>query len=116
MLAREGYEVEVFEKRLDPTDGSTPAGRSVNLALTRRAIKTFEMIGARERILEHAIPMYGRTSHNNDGTHYHQYGRENDCNYSISRHLLNNLLIQAAKEEPGVTVNFSQNLLSFDVN
>lgn len=65
------------------------------------------MIGARERILEHAIPMFGRTSHNLDGCHYHNYGRETDCNYSISRHLLNNLLIEAAKEERGVTMFFN---------
>ena len=82
-------------------------GRSVNLALTRRAIKAFEMIGAKDTILPNAIPMYGRTSHSTYGTHYHNYGRENDCNYSISRNLLNNLLILAAKKEPGVTVNFN---------
>ncbi|CDW76247.1 kynurenine 3-monooxygenase [Stylonychia lemnae] len=116
LLAREGYQVEIYEKRIDPTLGSTPAGRSVNLALTKRAIKALDMIGARERVLSHAIPMYGRTSHNNNATHYHNYGRENDCNYSISRHLLNNLLIQAAKDEPGVTVLFNQNLLTFDID
>lgn len=71
MLAREGYEVDVFEKREDPTLGNAPAGRSVNLALTRRAIRSFEMIGAKERILNHAIPMYGRSSHNQDGVHFH---------------------------------------------
>lgn len=107
MLARQGYTVELFEKRHDPTLGTTPAGRSVNLSLSRRAIKAFDMIGHKDRILSHAIPMYGRTSHNMTGTYFHQYGRVNDCNYSISRHLLNNVLIDLAKEEPGVTILFN---------
>jgi kynurenine 3-monooxygenase len=116
MLAQEGYQVEVFEKREDPTAGNAPAGRSVNLALTRRAIRAFEQIGAKERILEHAIPMYGRSSHNSDGVHFHQYGKVTDCNYSISRGLLNNLLIQVAKETPNVTMHFNHTLKSFDTN
>ena len=108
--------MEVYEKRPDPTVASGPAGRSVNLALTKRAIRTFEAIGAKERILEHAIAMFGRTSHGLSTTHFHQYGKSTDCNYSISRHLLNNLLIQAAKEEPGVKILFEQKIISFDLN
>lgn len=108
MLAHEGYQVEIFEKRADPTLGNTPAGRSVNLALTRRAIRAFEMIGAKDRVLSHAIAMFGRTSHNKDGNYYHQYGKENDCNYSISRNLLNNVLIEAAKEEKNINYHFNQ--------
>ena len=95
LMAREGFEVEVFEKRHDPTLGGAPAGRSVNLSLSMRAIKTFEMIGAKERILKHGIALFGRTSHNKDGCHFHQYGREGQSNYSISRHLLNNLFFMA---------------------
>lgn len=55
LLAKEGFEVEVFEKRADPTLGGGAAGRSVNLSLSKRAINTFEMIGAKERILKHGI-------------------------------------------------------------
>jgi hypothetical protein len=45
-------------------------GRSVNLSLAKRAIKAFEIIGAKDRILEKTIKMYGRTSHVDGETHY----------------------------------------------
>lgn len=98
MLSKQGYSVHVFEKRKDPTLGDTPAGRSVNLSLSRRAINAFDILGIKEKILAHGIKMYGRTSHNLDGTHFHQYGKQTDHNFSISRNLLNNLLIECAKE------------------
>jgi len=59
--------------------------------------------------------MYGRTSHNLDGTHFHQYGKQSDHNFSISRNLLNNLLIEAAKEVPGIAFFFGHALKTLDV-
>jgi kynurenine 3-monooxygenase len=70
MLAQQGYIVDVYEKRPDPTVGPVEAGRSVNLALARRAIRAFEMIGATERVLKNTIKMFGRTSHVNDQMFY----------------------------------------------
>lgn len=115
LFAREGFDVQVYEKRQDPTLGTGPAGRSVNLSLSMRAMKTLDMINVKERILEHGIPLSGRTSHTMNGCVYTPYGKEGQHNFSISRQLLNDLLNKIAKEEPGVTMNFEANLVSFDV-
>ena len=44
-MAKRGYKVEIWDKRADPATKPVYAGRSVNLALTKRAIKAFDEIG-----------------------------------------------------------------------
>lgn len=45
ILVGKGFKVDVFEKREDPTLGLKFEGRSVNLTLTTRAMKTIKQLG-----------------------------------------------------------------------
>lgn len=78
----------------------------MNLALAKRAIKALDLIGAKDHILKHGIELYGRSSHVGMNVYYTQYGKANDCIFSISRHLLNDLLVEYARNTDNVTFKF----------
>ncbi|TAE70250.1 MAG: kynurenine 3-monooxygenase, partial [Bacteroidetes bacterium] len=63
ILAKRGFEVEIFEKRKDMRTQKVEAGRSINLALSHRGLKGLERAGIGKEILQEAIPMYGRMLH-----------------------------------------------------
>jgi 2-polyprenyl-6-methoxyphenol hydroxylase-like FAD-dependent oxidoreductase len=76
MLSRLGYEVHVFEKRLDsvsddPSSSSSCAfgasrsavRRSINLALSHRGMAALETVGLLEAALSISIRMPGRVIH-----------------------------------------------------
>eukprot|EP00163_Fabomonas_tropica_P025339 TRINITY_DN4375_c0_g1_i1.p1 TRINITY_DN4375_c0_g1~~TRINITY_DN4375_c0_g1_i1.p1 ORF type:complete len:384 (+),score=118.54 TRINITY_DN4375_c0_g1_i1:454-1605(+) len=61
------------------------------------------------------IPMYGRMMHDKKGKKYYQpYGHPGDCNLSIGRKHLNELLLQHA-EQRGVHLNFEHQLTDLDL-
>ena len=66
-LGCEGYEVEVHERRPDPRKKGFIGGRSINLAVSCRAITALEQVGLAEAILKDVIPMRGRMMHALDG-------------------------------------------------
>ncbi len=109
LLVKEGYHVEVFEKRPDPRDLSNSGGRSINLALSHRGIRTLKMAGVFESIEPLLIPMYGRMVHTNSSIDFQPYGRRDQYINSVSRHQLNTLLITKA-EEAGVRFYFEENI------
>lgn len=122
-LARKGHNVQVFEKRPDARKTQLYAGRSINLALSDRGIQALRQVGVVDRVLEQAIPMYGRAIHNADGTEtYQPYGKEGQAIYSVSRGGLNNLLVDLAEGYSNIQLNFEhacsnaeplKNLISF---
>ena len=50
MLAKRGYEVDVYERRPDFRQAGYIGGRSINLALSERGWKAVEIAGIREKI------------------------------------------------------------------
>lgn len=109
LMARRGYEVEVFERRPDMRASGYSGGRSINLAMSRRGWKAIERAGLRELIEPHAIPMYGRMIHHLDGSVVFQpYGKEEQAIYSVSRGGLNLELLKAAGQHPNVHLHFNQ--------
>ena len=52
LLGREGYQVEVFERRADPRLGSVEAGRSINLAISVRGLHALERLGLADQLGE----------------------------------------------------------------
>ena len=106
LLAKQGYPVEVYEKRADPRLAKTTAGRSINLALSLRGWQALKSAGLGERIREYAIPMKGRMVHSPQGeSNLQPYGQEGQAIYSVSRSLLNKRLISQS-EENGVHFYF----------
>ena len=84
-LSKQGYKVNIYERRSDMRKISMSAGRSINLALSDRGIKALEEVGLMEEIKKIAIPMHGRQLHHVDGTSgYQAYGKEGQFINSVS--------------------------------
>lgn len=117
-LARRGHAVEVFERRPDMRREEISAGRSINLALSTRGLHALDQVGLRDEVLRFAIPMRGRMIHAPDGsTQLQPYGRtEADCIHSVSRRLLNELLMTQAEASERVKIHFSEKLISAELS
>ena len=116
LLARRGFDVEIFEKRPDMRRADISGGRSINLVLTDRGLRALERIGLRDQILELTVPVLGRMMHSIDAElSYQPYGKDDsECNYSVSRGGLNEFLLDAAADS-GVEIHFDHELIDVDV-
>ncbi|MBV6646646.1 MAG: FAD-dependent monooxygenase [Cyclobacteriaceae bacterium] len=106
LLQKKGFEVTVMEKRSDPRSQNSEEGRSINLALSHRGIRSLKEAGIYEELSSSLIPMKGRMIHDIKGDLTIQpYGKAGQFINSVSRKLLNNLLISKA-EQAGVHFQF----------
>ncbi|MGC1520395.1 MAG: NAD(P)/FAD-dependent oxidoreductase [Steroidobacteraceae bacterium] len=108
LLQRRGHSVELYESRADPRRSPAPSGRTINLALADRGIHALRFAGVFEDIEQALLPMRGRLIHDREGgTALQPYGqRPNEVIFSVSRHRLNQALLDVAARQPGVTVHF----------
>lgn len=115
-LAREGWTVELVERRTDPRLQGLAAGRSINLAISARGIKALKRAGLEDTVMKDAIRMSGRMIHPIAGsTGYQPYSADpTRAINSVSRSALNLGLLNAAAAEPNVTVRFDQRCASVD--
>ena len=116
-LSNHGYEVDIYERRPDMRHIEQSAGRSINLALSKRGIKALKDIGVYKEIRTKMLPMEGRMIHDLDGsTHLHPYGKKQDeVIYSISRSFLNITLMEFAEKNANTKIYFEHDLDSLDV-
>lgn len=116
LLAKQGHQVDVFERRPDIRKTNLIAGKSINLALSDRGWKALELAGIASEVREIAIPMYKRCMHALDGElTYQPYGKENQAIYSVSRGGLNQKLVNLASEYPNITYNFDEKCVDLDL-
>jgi kynurenine 3-monooxygenase len=110
LLARRGFRVALYDRRLDPRTTTPEAGRSINLALAARGIRALERAGAMARIQPHLIPVRGRMVHETDGaTTFLPYGQnEREVIHSFSRTDFNRALIEEAATFAEVVFRFGQ--------
>ena len=115
MLRQRGHEVELFEKRPDRRGGKS-GGRSINLVVTSRGLHALKSVDLHREVLDLAVPVKGRMIHSREGDLVFQpYGRnDSECNYSISRAQLNDLLLDRASEA-GVRIHFGHRLKTLEV-
>lgn len=111
LLARQGFRVEVFERRPDPRVAGTGGGRSINLALAERGRSALRVAGVDEAVMRLAVMMRGRMVHHRNGhVGLQRYGRDDsEVIWSMSRGQLNITLIDAA-EQAGARFHFGQRL------
>ena len=115
LLTKQGYGVQVYEKRSDPRTRAAAGGRSINLALSRRGWKALEAAGVDHQVRQQAIAMRGRMIHNPEGnTALQPYGTGGQAIYSVSRGALNQLLLNEA-ERHGVQLFFEHPCQSVDL-
>ncbi|MFN2509150.1 MAG: FAD-dependent oxidoreductase [Chthoniobacterales bacterium] len=117
-LGRRGDDVELYERRSDPTAGNLIGGRSINLALSTRGIHALQQLGIADEVLRHAIPMRGRMIHDKSGDlHFSPYDRDpTKCINSIGRGALNTATIDAARRYPNVRVYFNHRCTGVDLD
>ncbi|MDZ4676843.1 MAG: NAD(P)/FAD-dependent oxidoreductase [Oligoflexia bacterium] len=114
LLRNRGHEVSVYEKRSDPRKDSADGARSINLVVTSRGLNALKCAGLLSEALGISVPVYGRMIHAKSGEQTFQpYGRDHECNYSISRGEFNKLLIKEAVKL-GVRFYFDQTIDSID--
>src|SRR5438105_1005235 len=115
-LGRRGYDIDLYERRVDPRAGNFVGGRSINLALSTRGIYALEQLGIADEVLRHAIPMRGRMIHDKSGAlHFSPYDRDpNKFINSIGRAALNTTVIEAAQRYQNVRVHFNHRCIDVD--
>ncbi len=116
LLQRLGMRVVLYESRPDPRDRSGESGRSINLALADRGIHALTLAGVFGDVNPAMLPMRGRLIHAQDGTTSLQpYGqRPNEIIHAISRHRLNQVLLDVAVRRHGVQIHFEHRLEGAD--
>ncbi|MES1242640.1 MAG: FAD-dependent monooxygenase [Acidobacteriota bacterium] len=116
-LAREGYEVHLYDRQQDPRNGRRRTGRSINLTICERGFASLDRLGIGDRVREIAVPCYGRYIHSVDGTvEYQPYGNHREAIHSVSRNELNDLLLKVALEQPGIRLHFEEKCLEVDLD
>jgi len=115
LLARRGWEVDVYERRGDPRLSGYAGGRSINLALAERGLHALRQAEADGPVLAHAVMMRGRMVHPLGGTpQLQRYGRDDsEVIWSVSRGELNTSLIDCA-ESAGARLHFERGLVAVD--
>jgi kynurenine 3-monooxygenase len=119
-LAKQGYNVSVYEKRPDMRKKDIGGGRSINLALSTRGIHALKEVGLYDEIKKIAIPMYGRMIHSPEGsTQLQPYGKdESEYINSVSRAELNKKLMDLAESTPDgrgkVKIHFNERCFAVD--
>ncbi|NII09452.1 NAD(P)/FAD-dependent oxidoreductase [Oleiagrimonas sp. C23AA] len=115
LLARQGFSVDVYEKRPDPRRGGVENGRSINLALAERGLAALRQAGVGDDVLQRAVMMRGRMVHEHDrAPNLQRYGvDDSEVLWSVSRGALNDLLLDAA-EAAGARLHFHLALIAAD--
>ncbi len=116
LLARRGHRVSLYDSRPDPRQSSGESGRSINLALADRGIVALRRAGVYAAIEPALVPMRGRLLHDLAGaTSLQPYGRRpEEIIHSISRHRLNQALLEVAMRRHGVAAAFEHRLEGAD--
>ncbi len=117
-LGRAGYQVDLYERRPDPSAGNFVGGRSINLAISTRGIHALQQVGLADEVMQSAIPMRGRVIHTPDGhLHFQPYDKDPArCINSIGRAALNSVTITAARKFPNVRVHFNHRCTDCDLD
>lgn len=118
LLGRRGIEVTLYERRPDPRLAGAERGRSINLALSARGLAALDAVGLREQVMAHALPMHGRMIHTGTAAQgFQPYSADGTrAINSISRAILNEVLLDAAEKTPGVSIRFGHRLRELDLD
>ena len=117
LLVRRAFAITLYDRRPDPRESLTRAGRSINLALAARGIRALERARVMESMRPLLIAMRGRMLHDRlGGCELQPYGRtEQEVIYSVDRAALNCALLDAVMRYPQVDVKFEQSCLGVNL-
>ncbi len=108
-LKRRGHDVHVYDRSQD-IRAVNFSGRSINLVLSNRGLKTLKDVHLEEEILDIGIPVDKRCIHTGvDTITYQPYGKDGEVIYSLSRGLLNKKMVDLAERE-GINFHFESKI------
>lgn len=113
-LKRKGHTVHIYDRSPDIRKINF-SGRSINLVLSNRGLKTLKDVGIDSEVLKIGIPVEKRAIHtgtNNVNEQY--YGKDGEVIYSLSRGLLNKKMVDLAEKE-GVEFFFEKKVWDVDL-
>jgi len=115
LLAKQGWPVQVIERRPDPRIKGFEGGRSINLALAERGLHALRQAGLTEAVMAQAVMMRGRMVHPLGGEpQLLRYGRDDsEVIWSVHRGRLNMSLLDAA-EAAGARLRFDARVAGVD--
>jgi kynurenine 3-monooxygenase len=115
LLKRRGFRATLYDSRPDPRGNTGESGRSINLAMADRGIHALRAAGVFDAIAHEMVAMRGRFIHPHGAPPSLQlYGqRPNEVIYSVSRHRLNQALLEVAAAQ-GVELKFEHRLEDAD--
>src|SRR5690606_26032125 len=115
MLARDGWQVDIYERRGDPRVQGYAGGRSINMALAERGRHALQQAGIEDKVMARTVMMRGRMVHFTDGSQQLQrYGRDDsEVIWSVHRGNLNITLLDHA-EAAGARIHFNRRLDALD--
>jgi kynurenine 3-monooxygenase len=58
-LAKQGYEIDLFDRYPDFRRAKAPAGRSINLTICERGFSSLDRVGAGDLVRAISVPCYG---------------------------------------------------------
>jgi len=116
MLARQGHEIVLCERRGDPRRAGYLGGRSINLAISTRGVDALRRVGLDQPLLAEAVRMPGRMIHGLAVQPVYQpYSADpSRAINSVSRGGLNLLLLRAAEKERAITMHFGRRCTGID--
>ena len=107
-LTKRGHHVTIFERRNDLRSEIITAGKSINLALSKRGLTALKKVGVDTEVMQIAIPMDKRIMHDVKGNLTEQlYGNDGQAIYSVSRAQLNVLMMKLAAKN-GANLYFNE--------
>lgn len=113
-MTKRGYNVSIYERRKDLRSEIITAGKSINLALSKRGWTALKRVNADKEVEKIAIPMYKRIMHDVNGQLTEQnYGNPGEAIYSVSRVELNVIMMEMA-EKSGAAIHCNKKCVDID--
>jgi kynurenine 3-monooxygenase len=116
LLARRGFQVDVFEQDPHPLSGEGSIELASNLALGERARHALRVTGLLDQVDALSTPMHGRMIHDRSGRITEQpYGyRAYETLFSVRRESLQQCLFYETELHPEIRVHFGRRLRDID--
>ncbi|MEM7353040.1 MAG: NAD(P)/FAD-dependent oxidoreductase [Acidobacteriota bacterium] len=117
-LARQGFEVSVYELRDDLRKGGVKPSRSLNMTLSPRGLGLLKETESVDAVMPYCVKVRGRIVHHlNEEPTFHPYGRNEDqILHAIRRNDLNGALLTRAESFPQIKLFFRKKLIKMDLD
>jgi len=117
MLAKKGFEVDLYEKRPDIRKKLVSGNRTIAMSLSVRGIRGLQRAGLSEKIVNKTLPKHSRIVHKEDGSYaVQQYGKNGDTINTVDRAELNSQLLNEAEKTGQVSFYPNTRCLNIDAD